>query len=395
MAKNRKVMLIGAAMTKPIGRDFRDYRQHAAEPFFWALDELELKPKDIEVISVGYNERTTPDGAISPIMSDVLSGLNAPVIPVSAACAGGGVAAWNLYHYISSGRYDIGACVSYSQTEAFYPGETANALGNFTDLDFSLGLTHFHYSFMREKYYQQKYQKGDLTAEAHWARQDHWYGRRNPEAVTYGSPMPTEEALFADGIVGVRTRSAAGRNHACTLIFASEDVAKNFDKPIFIDLGLANRSAYMGAHFHYPHADHRECDISRQPGTTVAARRAMELAEAKIEDIDIFQVHDLTPCDGFMQMEALGIAAPGEMGKLALEGATAVDGKYPTNTDGGNIAFGHSSVGGDFSSKIVENMKQIRGQCDERQVKDVELALAQAYGTHQSVDAVAIMRRGF
>jgi acetyl-CoA C-acetyltransferase len=393
--KRRKVTVIGCAMTKPASFDYRDYRQYAAEPVFNALDGIGLSTKDVEIFSVAYNERTIPDAAISPLMADALGGLNAPVVPVSSACAGGGVASFNMYNYISSGRYDIGVCVSFSQTDLYYPMETASASGNFTDLDYALGITHFHYSYLREVYYQEKFGTDDLKADARWAWQDHWYARRNPEAIRFGSPMPNEKALFAQGIQGIRTRSAAGRSQACALIFASEDVAKQFNKPVYIDIGLGNRPAYLGAHFHYPHPDHQHSDISRQPGTAVAARRAMDLAEVTVDDIDIFQVHDLTPADGYMQMEAIGVAEPGQMPELVLAGETGPAGRYPTNTDGGALGFGHSSVGGDFHSKIIENIQQLRGESGERQVENAQTALAQAYGTHQSVDAVGIVRRCF
>jgi hypothetical protein len=49
-------------------------------------------------------------------------------------------------------------------------------------------------------------------------------------------------------------------------------------------------------------------------------------------------------------------------------------------------------VGGDFSSRIIENMLQVRGQADERQVTGAKVALAHAYGTHQSLDAVGILK---
>ncbi len=391
----RKVTIIGSAMTRPASFDARDYRQYAAEPVFRALEEIGLKPRDVEVFSVAYNERTVPDAAISPLMADVLGGLNVPVIPVSSACAGGGVAAFNMYNYIASGMYDIGVCLSFSQTDLYYPMDTASASGNFTDIDYSLGITHFHYSYLREVFFQEKYGTTDLHVDAKWAYQDHWYARRNPEAIRFGSPMPNEEALYAGGIQGIRTRSAAGRSQACALVFASEKIAKQFDKPVYFDVGLGNRHAYMGAHFNYPHPDHEQSDISRQPGTKVAARRAMQLADITVNDIDVFQVHDLTPSDGYMQLEAIGVAPVEELFKEVLDGQTAPDGKFPTNTDGGALGFGHSSVGGDFHSKVIENIHQLRGECGERQVPNAKVALAQAYGTHQSVDAVGILRRCF
>lgn len=111
----RKVTIIGSAMTRPASYDPRDYRQYAAEPVFRALEEIGLKPRDVQVFSVAYNERTIPDAAISPLMADALGGLNAPVIPVSSACAGGGVAAFTMHNFIASGQYEIGVCLSFSR----------------------------------------------------------------------------------------------------------------------------------------------------------------------------------------------------------------------------------------------------------------------------------------
>jgi acetyl-CoA C-acetyltransferase len=302
------------------------------------------------------------------------------------------MASYNLYHFIASGRFDIGAVVTFSTTSLYFPMDTASAMGNYNDVDYYLGLSHMHYSSLKESLYYQKYTPGDLSAAAAWARQAHWYGRRNPMAVHNKGEMPREEDLFDEGVIGYRTRSAAGRSQACCLIFASEDVAKSFKSPLTFDIGLAFRAPYMGNHFYYPHPDHQDYDISYQPAVSVAAREAMGLAEVELKEINLFQVHDLTPYDGMMQLESLGLAEQGEIPQLIIAGETAVDGAFPTNTDGGSIAFGHSSVGGDFSSRIIENMHQLRGESGERQVKNAGIALAHAYGTHQSLDVVSILK---
>lgn len=390
---SRRVMVVGGAMTKP-GRDPVDYRQYAARPFFEALDGLGLKPDDLEVIAVAYNERSVPDAAIAPMMSDALTGLRVPVVPVSAACTGGGVAAFNMYHYIASGRYDLGAVVSFSRSEVFFPMDTASAMGNHSDVDFALGLTHIQYSSLKESLYMQKHHPGDYAPEARWAMQDHWYAKRNPYATLHKGDMPSEADLLDPGITGYRARSAAGREQACCLIMMSEDAARRFPDAVRFDMALSFRSPYLGAHFNYPLPEHREADITRQPGVALAAREALEMADLGIRDVNLFQVHDLTPADGFMQLESLGLARPGEMCRLVMDGVTAPTGPFPTNTDGGAIAFGHSSVGGDFPSKVIENLLQLRGQAGERQVAGARVALAHAYGTHQSVDSVAIMQGG-
>lgn len=390
----RKVKLLGGAMTGPEKTDPGNYRQYAAKPYFEVLDQLGLTVDDLDIINVAYNERQIPDGAIGPMMSEVLTGLRKPVIPISAACAGGGMASYNMYHYIASGRCDIGAVVTFSTTSLYFPMDTASAMGNYNDVDYYLGLSHVHYSSLKESLYFQKYTPNDLTPAAAWARQAHWYGRRNPMAVHNKGPMPSEEDLFDESIVGYRTRSAAGRSQACCLIFASEEAANTFEDSLYFDVGIGFRAPYIGNHFNYPHPAHREYDITHQPGVTLAAEEAMALADVKLENIDVFQVHDLTPYDGMMQLESLGLAGWGEIPPMIIDGETKVDGKFPTNTDGGSIAFGHSSVGGDFSSRVIENWNQLFGKCGERQVADAKVGLAHAYGTHQSLDIVSILRKG-
>ncbi|MEW6027685.1 MAG: hypothetical protein AB1599_10395, partial [Planctomycetota bacterium] len=111
------------------------------------------------------------------------------------------------------------------------------------------------------------------------------------------------------------------------------------------------------------------------------------------ENIDIAQVHDLSLYDGVMALEGLGITEPGEGGRFVLAGKTAIDGECPTNTDGGAIAFAHSSAGGDFQSKIYENWLQLLGKADKRQVKDPKITVAHAYGTHHSLDVVGVLRK--
>jgi len=387
------VMLLGGQMTGPEKIDTGNYRQYAAKIFFATLESLGLTVDDIDIINVAYNERQIPDGAIGPMMSEVLTGLRKPVIPISAACAGGGMASYNLYHYLSSGRFEIGAVVTFSTTSLYFPMDTASAMGNYNDVDYYLGLSHVHYSALKESLYRQKFTPDDLAAAAAWARQDHWYGRRNPMAVHNKGPLPSEEDLFDEGVIGYRTRSASGRSQACCLIFASERAAERFENPLIFSPGIAFRAPYMGNHFYYPHPEHRDYDITYQPGVGLAAKEAMDLVDVSLADVDVFQVHDLTPYDGMMQLESLGLAEWGQIPEKIIAGETALDGAFPTNTDGGSIAFGHSSVGGDFSSRIIENMLQLYGQAGERQVSGARVALAHAYGTHQSLDAVGILKK--
>ena len=53
--------------------------------------------------------------------------------------------------------------------------------------------------------------------------------------------------------------------------------------------------------------------------------------------------------------------------KLAVDGATAIDGSIPINTGGGLIAFGHP-VGATGVKQALEVVRQMKGECGDYQV---------------------------
>ncbi|MCK4908392.1 MAG: hypothetical protein KAS70_00705, partial [Planctomycetes bacterium] len=232
---------------------------------------------------------------------------------------------------------------------------------------------------------------------AKWYYQCHWYARRNKMALHNSGPLPTDEELMEQSPAGYRMRSATGRNMATCLIMVTEEVAEKLDlPPIYLNVSYRHRPVYIGNHYNFNDAKgiFGKYDMAEQPSLTLAAKEAYEIAGVEVKDIDIAQVHDLSTFDGMMELEWLGIAKPGEGGKFTLAGETAIDGKCPTNTDGGAIAFAHSSAGGDFQSKVYENWVQLLGQAGDRQVKDPKVTVAQAYGTHHSLEVVGVLKKG-
>ena len=68
-----------------------------------------------------------------------------------------------------------------------------------------------------------------------------------------------------------------------------------------------------------------------------------------------------------MQYEAMGLTAPGEGAKAALEGWTQKDGKLPVNASGGLKAKGHP-IGATGVSMHVLTAMQVRGEAGGIQV---------------------------
>jgi acetyl-CoA acetyltransferase len=88
-------------------------------------------------------------------------------------------------------------------------------------------------------------------------------------------------------------------------------------------------------------------------------------------DVDCAQLYDGFTIITFQWLEALGFCGVGESGPFIEEGNTRLGGSLPLNTDGGACNVGRRH-GANF---CIESVRQIRGECGERQVPDAEVAV--------------------
>jgi acetyl-CoA acetyltransferase len=139
----------------------------------------------------------------------------------------------------------------------------------------------------------------------------------------------------------------------------------------------------------------RQYDLAELPGLMTAAREAYRMAAILPKDIDVVQIHDLTAFEGMMAIEALGICKIGAGKDYVEAGGMGLESRCPVNTYGGGAAFGHGSAGSDFQAGVLENYWQLRDECSERQVKNVEIGVNSSYSTHHSLDAVGIVQKGW
>jgi acetyl-CoA acetyltransferase len=89
------------------------------------------------------------------------------------------------------------------------------------------------------------------------------------------------------------------------------------------------------------------------------------------DDVDCAQLYDGFTIITMQWLEALGFCKIGESGPFVQEGNTRLGGKLPLNTDGGACNVGRRH-GANF---CIESVRQIRGECGERQVPNAEVAV--------------------
>ena len=113
--------------------------------------------------------------------------------------------------------------------------------------------------------------------------------------------------------------------------------------------------------------------------TRLAALKAYEKAGVGPADIDVAEVHDATAVGELIQMENLGLCEPGESGAASERGETSLGGRIPINPSGGLESRGHP-VGATGAAQIYELVRQLRGECGERQVEGARIALQENGG---------------
>jgi acetyl-CoA acetyltransferase len=104
---------------------------------------------------------------------------------------------------------------------------------------------------------------------------------------------------------------------------------------------------------------------------------AYRMAGVSPAEIDVAQLYDNFTIAVLLWLEHAGLCKPGESGPFVEGGErVTIDGELPLNTAGGNLS--ESYMQGWLH--VVEGVRQIRGECGDRQVQNAELCLVTGRG---------------
>ena len=105
--------------------------------------------------------------------------------------------------------------------------------------------------------------------------------------------------------------------------------------------------------------------------------RVYQMAGVKPKDIDALYTYDAFSFLPWVALERFAFCGPGEAAAFTQDGGIELGGRLPMNTSGGLLSEAHLNGWGNH----IEIVRQLRGECGERQVKDIEIAMyGAAYG---------------
>lgn len=163
------------------------------------------------------------------------------------------------------------------------------------------------------------------------------------------------------------------------VVVTSANRARNMrKKPVYI----------MGIGQHHIAYDVHNRPTLTTSGAKISGQTAFNMAGIKPQDVDVLEIYDCFTAVPIITMEDYGFCKKGEGGPFVAEGHTHPGGRYPMTTSGGLLS--ESGMAG--MQLIVEAVRQLRGECGERQVSNPEIALISGQGGIMHTHATLILR---
>ena len=331
----RDVAIIGVGMTKWGELWEKSLRTIFTETALLAIEDAGVDRIDSLVVGCMSSGLFVGQEHLASLLADELGRTPVPAARVESACSSGGLALRQGFIEVASGMSDVVLVGGVEKMTDVTGCEATYALGTAADQEYESyhGLTFPGLYAMMAVAHMHRY---GTTREqlAMVAVKNHDNGSRNPLAqfpfkITVDAVL--NSVLVADPLRILDCSPIT--DGAAAVILCPADMARKLKKPVVRIAGCGQATDTMAL------ASRK--DLAWLESTHIAAGKALAMAGRKLDEMDLFEVHDCFTIAEIMVTEALGIAEKGKGGKAVEEGLTARDGRFPVNPSGGLKAKGH------------------------------------------------------
>jgi acetyl-CoA C-acetyltransferase len=390
----RRVAVVGVGETKFSGAQSRTTTELFAEAAVDALNEANLKPRQVQALMIGNAMSDFEEGQ-QIVHTFIAESLGLPHVPANVydgACASSSVAIRDAFIWIASGMYDI-VLVGGTERAASMGTKLATQIYSMyceRFSEYSCGITFPGVFAMLAHLYarrnnipltQLKEQMALVSVKAHK------YGLLNPKA--HLQRELTVEKVLKSSMVCQPLQvydCCPFSDGAAAVVLTSEEIAQKLTpKPVYITgCGQASAGTLAGQKDHLPWLIARE----------IASKQAYAMAGVRPEDIDVCELHDSFSIAEIIAVESLGFFERGRGGEAIARGETLIGGKVAVNPSGGLKSKGHP-VGATGASQVYEIVRQLRGECGRTQVEGARTGLTDTMGASGSIHCNLVLQRGW
>jgi len=390
----RKVVAVGVGMTKFSGKQDKTAIELFAEAAIDAINEANLKPKDMQALFMGNALSDFSEGQahIQAFAADYIGAPNIPANRYENACASSTAAFRDAFVWVASGFYDI-VLVGGAETAAKMGTPLATrtfAMASDSRYEYPSGITFPGVFALLAHLYAKKYGIPLEKLKQQMAQvsiNSHYYGARNPKA-------HFQKEITMDDVLNSFMVCQPLQLYDCcpfsdggsAIVLTSEEKAKKLtDKPVYVvGVGQASAGNLPSQKEYLPRIRSRE----------LAAKQSYDMSGLSPKDIDVVELHDCFSIATIIALESLGLFEFGKSGEAIEKGETRIGGKLPVNPSGGLKAKGHP-IGATGTAQVYEIVKQLRGECGERQVEGAKVGMTDTLGGDGGSLCNVILKRGW
>ena len=366
------VHIVGWAHSRFGKFDLLDPEVLVADAVRDALTDARLAAEQVDAVVVGtFNGGFVKQDFPSSLAMNAQPGLRfKPALRVENACATGSAAIYAGMQAIRSGDADVVLVVGYERMNGLPTSEVGDVLLKCAYVKEETSSTGFAGVFagIAQKYFDAYGDASDALARI--AAKNHHNAMANPYAhvrrdlgFEFCNTVSDKNPIVAGPLR--RTDCSMVSDGAAALVLCSDKALKGGSFRRAVQFRAAKQvNDYLPV---------SRRDILRLEGAQQAWQRALAEAGCTLDDLSLVETHDCFTIAELLEVEAMGLAAPGQGAAIIREGQTERGGRLPINLSGGLKAKGHP-IGATGVSQHVLAAMQLVGEAGDMQLAGATLA---------------------